>query len=79
MTGPAVAGLGVTGTIGAITRPDGSLQATYNGHQLYAAGVDTSPGQSRGNGIRAGGGVWHEVIVPGRGAPTGAPIEGYGY
>jgi predicted lipoprotein with Yx(FWY)xxD motif len=91
VAGPAVAGIGVTGTIGAIARPDGSLQATYDGHPLYTATVDTAPGQTRGNDLRAGGGVWHEVTVPGRGGPTGrpspapssapspAPTGGYGY
>jgi predicted lipoprotein with Yx(FWY)xxD motif len=88
VTGPAVAGVGVTGTIGAIARPDGSLQATYDGHPLYTATVDTAPGQTRGNDMRAGGGgVWHEVTVPGRGRPSSAPSSapptapagGYGY
>jgi predicted lipoprotein with Yx(FWY)xxD motif len=73
VAGPAIAGIGVTGTLGAIARPDGSLQATYDGHPLYAAAVDTAPGQTRGNGMRAGGGVWHEVTVSGRGTPASGP------
>ena len=84
VTGPAVAGTGVTGVIGAITRPDRSLQATYDGHPLYTATEDTGPGQTRGNGVWSGGGRWHEVIVPGRGAPASAPsaapsVPGHGY
>ena len=84
VTGPAVAGIGVTGTSGAITRPDGSLQATYAGHPLSTAAVDTAPGRARGNGMRAGGGVWHEVTVPGgempaSGPSSGPPARGYGY
>jgi predicted lipoprotein with Yx(FWY)xxD motif len=73
VTGPAVAGLGVTGAIGAITRPDGSLQASYDGHPLYTAAADTAPGQTRGNGVRDSGGVWHEVTVPGRPTPASRP------
>jgi predicted lipoprotein with Yx(FWY)xxD motif len=63
VTGPAAAGQGVPGALGTITRPGGSVQATYDGHPLYTASVDTRPGQARGNGQYSGGGVWHEVIV----------------
>ncbi len=59
--GPATAGSGVTGKLTTITRSDGSLQATYNGHPLYTYVGDTSPGQNSGNGLNANGGVWHEV------------------
>lgn len=62
---PAVQGAGVTGTLGAIARADGSLQATYNGHPLYTATADKEPGQAKGNGVWDGGGQWHEVVVGG--------------
>lgn len=62
---PAVKGAGVTGTLGAIARSDGSLQATYNGHPLYTAAADTEPGQAKGNAVWDGGGQWHEVVVGG--------------
>jgi predicted lipoprotein with Yx(FWY)xxD motif len=65
MAAPAVKGAGVTGTLGAIARSDGSLQATYNGHPLYTAIADTEPGQAKGNGVWDGGGQWHEVVVGG--------------
>jgi predicted lipoprotein with Yx(FWY)xxD motif len=68
VTGPAAWGPGVTGTIGAIVRPGGSLQATYDGHPLYTTAADTGPGQTRGNGVWSHGGEWHEVTVPGRGS-----------
>ncbi len=67
---PAVKGAGVTGALGAIARPDGSLQATYNGHPLYTATADTEPGQAKGNGVWDGGGQWHEVVVRGGQAPA---------
>jgi predicted lipoprotein with Yx(FWY)xxD motif len=71
VTGPAAAGAGVTGAVGWIRRPDGSIQATYDGHPLYTASVDSAPGQARGNGVTASGGVWHEMTVPGAASPSG--------
>jgi predicted lipoprotein with Yx(FWY)xxD motif len=68
VTGPAAWGPGVSGTIGAIVRPGGSLQATYNGHPLYTTTADTGPGQTKGNGVWSHGGEWHEVTVPGYGS-----------
>jgi len=81
--GPATAGSGVTGTLSTITRPDGSTQATYDGHPLYTYAGDTAPGQANGNGKNLSGGVWHEVTVSG-GAPPAATTSpsargGYGY
>jgi predicted lipoprotein with Yx(FWY)xxD motif len=72
---PAVEGAGVTGTLGAIARPDGSLQATYNGHPLYTAIADKEPGQARGNAVWDGGGQWHEVVVGGGQAPATPPAS----
>ena len=70
--GPATAGSGVTGTLGTITRPDGTTQATYDGHPLYTYAADTAPGQNKGNGLNALGGLWHEVTVSGT-APASSP------
>jgi predicted lipoprotein with Yx(FWY)xxD motif len=82
--GPATAGSGVTGTLGTITRPDGTTQATYDGHPLYTYKGDTAPGQAKGNGLNISGGVWHEVTVSGSGAPAASTSPsagggGYGY
>jgi predicted lipoprotein with Yx(FWY)xxD motif len=63
VTGPATAGAGVTGKLATITRADGSVQATYNGHPLYTYVGDHAAGQASGDGLNVNGGVWHEVTV----------------
>jgi predicted lipoprotein with Yx(FWY)xxD motif len=78
--GPATAS-GVQGTFGTIKRSDGSTQATFDGHPLYTFVGDTAPGQAKGNGLDASGGVWHEVTTAGS-APAGSSSSGsggYGY
>jgi predicted lipoprotein with Yx(FWY)xxD motif len=77
--GPATVGPGVNGKLGTIRRSDGATQATYNGHPLYTYIADTAPGQAKGNGISASGGIWHEVTVSGAAAPASASSGGYGY
>jgi predicted lipoprotein with Yx(FWY)xxD motif len=57
------AGPGVTGTLGTIRRPDGSLQATYDGHPLYTYIGDSREGQATGNKLDLNGGYWYEVPV----------------
>ena len=65
VTGPVTAGSGVTGTLGTITRSDGTKQATYDGHPLYTYVGDTAPGQAKGNGLNLSGGLWYEMTVSG--------------
>ena len=65
VTGPVTAGSGVTGTLGTITRPDGTTQATYDGHPLYTYVGDTAAGQAKGNGLNLSGGLWYEMTVSG--------------
>jgi predicted lipoprotein with Yx(FWY)xxD motif len=85
--GPATAGSGVTGTLGTITRSDGTTQATYDGHPLYTYVADTAPGQAKGNGLNLSGGLWYEMTVSGATPAAGAGASaspsktggGYGY
>jgi predicted lipoprotein with Yx(FWY)xxD motif len=90
VTGPVTAGSGVTGTLGTITRADGTVQATYDGHPLYTYAGDSAPGQAKGNGLNVSGGLWYEMTVSGAkpavGASAGASTSasassggGYGY
>ena len=69
---------GVKGMFGTIKRSDGSTQATFDGHPLYTFAADTSPGQAKGNGLNAFGGVWHEDTTPGSAAPASSPASGGG-
>jgi predicted lipoprotein with Yx(FWY)xxD motif len=83
VTGPVTAA-SVTGTFGTIKRSDGSVQATFDGHPLYTFAGDTAPGQAKGNGLNAAGGLWHEITTSGTAAPAPAGGSssgsgGYGY
>lgn len=56
---PSVAkGVRLAGRLGSITRPGGTVQATYNGYPLYTYAADTAAGGTAGDGE---GGVWHIV------------------
>ena len=74
--GPVTAGSGVTGTLGTITRSDGTKQATYLGHPLYTYVGDKGPGQNKGNGLNISGGLWYEMTVSGSTPAPGAASTG---
>jgi predicted lipoprotein with Yx(FWY)xxD motif len=63
VTGTPSAGSGVTGTLGTITRTDGTKQATYDGHPLYTYIADKAPGTASGNNINLNGGLWRDVPI----------------
>jgi predicted lipoprotein with Yx(FWY)xxD motif len=81
VTGPVTAGSGVTGTLGTITRSDGTIQATYDGHPLYTYVGDTAAGQAKGNDLNLSGGLWYEMTVSGAKvtSATGSSSSGGGY
>jgi len=67
------AGEGLPGSLGTITRPDGSMQVTYNNQPLYTFYQDKQQGDATGNGFTDLGGTWHVVALessPGASAPA---------
>ncbi len=83
--GPVSEMAGVSGTFGTITRSDGTMQETWNGHPLYTYEADTAPGQDKGNNLNLSGGVWHVITLTGTTAAAPVPAKssgstgGYGY
>jgi len=67
------AGHGPKGSLGTVTRPDGTRQVTYNGLLLYTYAGDSAAGQTNGQGIAeqygSVKGTWF-VVTP---ASTGPP------
>ncbi|MGV9299811.1 COG4315 family predicted lipoprotein [Amycolatopsis sp. NPDC003676] len=78
LTGPA------QGSLGSITRQDGSKQETLGGHPLYRYSGDHSPGQTNGQGLNLSGGLWwmvspSGVAITNAAAPSTAPSGTGGY
>ena len=68
--GTPAAGDGVDATmLGTITRDDGTMQVTYNGHPLYTFVNDTAPGDATGQGMDDFDGIWNLI------SPAGEPIQ----
>jgi predicted lipoprotein with Yx(FWY)xxD motif len=59
---------GVTGKLGASTRPDGGRQLTVAGHPVYTFAGDSAPGDAHGQGQVLNGGLWTVV------SPSGTPL-----
>jgi predicted lipoprotein with Yx(FWY)xxD motif len=66
----AAAGTSLPMHLGTITRSNGQMQATYDGHPLYTYVGDTAPGQVKGNGLKLSGGLWWAAT------PSGAKLAG---
>lgn len=69
---PAVAGEAKASLIGLTTRSDGTKQVTYNGLPLYYYTADAKAGQSVGNHLKDGFGLWVGMLPSGKLAPDGA-------
>ena len=68
--GAPVAGDGVDATLlGTITRDDGTMQATYNGHPLYTFVDDTTAGDAMGQAMDDFGGTWSLISPAGEMIP----------
>jgi predicted lipoprotein with Yx(FWY)xxD motif len=82
-TPQAASGVTLPGKLGTITRSDGSVQATYNGHPLYTYSGDSSPGQTNGNKVNGSGGLWYAVTLASTATSTSSTKSGgaggYGY
>ena len=66
VTGQPQVGSGVNpALLGTITRPDGSMQLTYNGHPLYYFTADAAAGTAHGQGVKAFGAEWYVVAANG--------------
>jgi predicted lipoprotein with Yx(FWY)xxD motif len=81
----AASGVKLGGTLGEIQRPDGTMQATYDGHPLYLFAGDRAPGQASGNGVDGFGALWYAFKVgtsttanTGTSGSSGSGGSGYG-
>ena len=82
----AAAGASLPHALGSITRSNGQVQATYNGHPLYTYVGDTAPGQVKGNGLKLSGALWWAATPSGaklsaaaKSSPSSSSGGGYGY
>lgn len=60
---PTASGAAASGDLGAITRPDGTMQVTYKGHPLYYFARDGDAGDAYGQGVVGFGASWY-VLTP---------------
>jgi len=75
----AVAGAGVSGSIGTIMRADGGSQVAINGHPLYYYSGDAAAGDTNGEGTKD---VWFVVSANGTAVKAPSPSAtsgGYHY
>lgn len=77
LDGPVTAGSGVPQSdLGTASRPDGSMQATFQGHPLYHFSGDSAAGDKKGNGLADQGGSWHVATVGAASSTSGSSSGG---
>jgi predicted lipoprotein with Yx(FWY)xxD motif len=74
--GQPTAGEEVQDSLGTVTRPDGSIQVTFDQQPLYTFYLDREPGDVRGEGFTDFGGTWHVISPDGSGGATSAESDG---
>jgi predicted lipoprotein with Yx(FWY)xxD motif len=85
----AAAGASLPHALGSITRSNGQVQATYDGHPLYTYVGDSAAGDVKGNGMNLSGGLWWAATPSGSklsttaaqpsSSPSSSSGGGYGY
>jgi predicted lipoprotein with Yx(FWY)xxD motif len=77
LSGQPTAGPGLIGTLGVVTRTDGTKQISLDGHPLYRYAGDQNPGDTTGDGI---GGIWHaETVAKSAAVATAGSTGSNGY
>jgi len=74
----AAAGASLPHALGSITRSNGQVQATYDGHPLYTYIGDSAAGDVKGNGKNLSGGLWWAATPSGSKLSSGASSSGGG-
>jgi predicted lipoprotein with Yx(FWY)xxD motif len=68
---------GSVGSLGTVTRPDGTVQAAYKGKPLYTFAQDMAAGDAKGEGFKDVG-VWHAVTTSGSSSSSSGGSSGGG-
>ena len=70
---------GSVGSLGTVTRPDGTVQAAFKGKPLYTFAQDMAAGDAKGNGFKDVG-VWQAATTSGStSSSSGGSSSGGGY
>jgi predicted lipoprotein with Yx(FWY)xxD motif len=66
---PQASGAAVPSRLGTVTRADGTVQVSYNGHPLYLYAIDKDNGDAYGQGLKSFGASWYVL------APSGKKVD----
>jgi predicted lipoprotein with Yx(FWY)xxD motif len=62
--------------VGTTTRPEGTMQVTYNGHPLYLFAQDNRAGETNGQAVSAFGAAWFVLNSAGSQVSGTSPSSG---